>query len=221
MNTYRMEYERQHKKDKLPIVTYIAVGLMVFAAMMALTAAMAYADVAPKVIYQQDDIIGKTAEVGIAPGVNVYVPDYDETTTQNATDISRYQQISANISKQHEYSNISISDTEMEELKRMVAAEAQTQSMEGRKAVVEVIFNRVLSPEWPNTVHGVLSQKGQFATWRMRNASWVTPDAAVAPIEYVLEHGLTVLPSTEYVYFDTRGVNGRSHIRIQDHVFGR
>ncbi len=122
---------------------------------------------------------------------------------------------------QHEYSSISISDTEMQELRQIVAAESQTQSIEGRKAVVEVIFNRVLDPRFPNTVHGVLSQKGQFATWRMRNAAWVQPSYADEAIQYVIANGRTVLPSTAYIYFDTRGVNGRQHIRIGAHYFGR
>lgn len=172
-------------------------------------------DVAPRIIYQ--DITGKTAEIVASPGVSIYVPgaNCDE-------DITEYQENTANDTKQHEYSSITISDSEMEELKRIVAAEAQTQSMEGREAVVEVIFNRVLSPEYPNTVHGVLSQSGQFSTWSMRNASWVVPDAAVAPIEWVLENGRTVLPDTSYVYF-SRGKSkyGKDWIRIQDHVFGR
>ena len=208
MNTYRMEYERQHPKKTVPAISYIVIGITTFLVMMALTAAVAYADIAPRVIYQ-DDITGKTAEVGIAPGVNVYVPDCDELPINDES------------STQNEYSGISISDSEMEELKRIVAAEAQTQSLEGREAVVEVIFNRVLSDEWPNTVHGVLSQKGQFATWRLRNQSWVVPDAATAAIEHVLENGRTVLPDTGYVYFDTKGKNGKGHIRIQDHWFGR
>lgn len=218
----------------------------------------AHADIAPNIIYQGADIIGKTAEVGIAPGVSVYVPgtncidDSAQITTEHYTEAaqgsSQQQEMSVksdnmqantengikNVensaksagpdtgsTKQHEYSNISISDTEMEELKQIVAAEAQTQSMAGREAVVEVIFNRVLSPEYPNTVHGVLSQKGQFATWKMRNASWVVPDAATAAIEHVMSEGRTVLPDTSYVYFDTRGTNGRKHIKIGAHYFGK
>ena len=207
MNTYRMEYERQHGK-KTPIGIYVFAGVVFAFTVISVLVMVSRADVAPRIIYQ-DDITGKTAEVGIAPGVNIYIPDCDE------------EPINDESSTQNEYSGIQISDSEMEELKRIVAAEAQTQSLEGREAVVEVIFNRVLSDEWPNTVHGVLSQKGQFATWQMRNQSWVVPDAAVAAIEYVLEHGRTVLPDTSYVYFDTRGKNGKSHIRIQDHVFGR
>ena len=124
-------------------------------------------------------------------------------------------------SEQHEYSGITISDEEYIELCQIVAAEAQTQSLEGQKAVVEVIFNRVLSPEYPNTVHGVLSQKGQFATWKLRNAKWVEPYRAVDAIAAVVANGRTVLPDTSYVYFDTKGINGRRKIKIQDHVFGR
>lgn len=207
MNTYRMEYERQHGK-KTPIGIYVFAGFVFAFTVISVLVMVSRADVAPRIIYQQDDITGKTAEVGIAPGVNICVPDCDEEPINDETSI------------QNEYSGIQISDSEMEELKRIVAAEAQTQSLEGREAVVEVIFNRVLSDEWPNTVHGVLSQKGQFATWRMRNQSWVVPDAAVAAIEYVLENGRTVLPEG-YVYFDTKGTNGRNHIKLGGHYFGR
>lgn len=261
VNCYKMEYERQHpRKDATQAVLKIVSVIIAIVIVAAVARFDARANIAPAIIYP--DITGKAAEVGIAPGVSVYVPgaNCDELSTQNdaeqdktskqadagggkdnatqqqvSTNIIKPQQISTNSAKQHEaagteaaagsatheYSSITISDSEMEELKAIVAAEAQTQSMEGREAVVEVIFNRVLSPEFPNTVHGVLSQKGQFATWKMRNASWVVPDAAVAPIEWVLEHGRTVLPDTSYVYFDTKGVNGRKHIKIGAHYFGR
>lgn len=121
---------------------------------------------------------------------------------------------------QHEYSNISISDEEYIELCQIVAAESQTQSLEGQKAVVEVIFNRVLSKDFPDTVHGVLSQKGQFATWKLRSDKWVEPQRAVEAIAFVVTNGRTVLPSTKYVYFDTKGRNGRKHIKIGSHYFG-
>ena len=214
MNCYKMEYERQHPRTGATQTVLKIASVIIAIVIVAVVARLdARADIAPRIIYP--DIIGKTAEVGIAPGVSVYVPgaNCEETSTQDTAE--------AAARATHEYSNISISDSEMEELKRIVAAEAQTQSMEGREAVVEVIFNRVLDPRFPDTVHGVLSQKGQFATWKMQYSSWVVPDAAVAPIEWVLEHGRTVLPDTSYVYFDTRGVNGRKHIKIGAHYFGR
>ena len=121
-----------------------------------------------------------------------------------------------------EYSDIHMSDEEYELLKKIVAAESQTQELEGRKAVVEVIFNRVLSDDFPDTVKGVLSQKGQFSTWRMRNASWVVPELATEAIEAVIEDGRTVLPDTEYLFF-SRGKSryAKEYVKIQDHWFGR
>lgn len=241
MNTYKMEYERQRKEQrdrneeyKMPVGVYVFGAIVAVFTVLSLLIMVSRAETAtaaaPAIIYQDENSIEamnqRVTMVGIAPGVSVYVPDCDEfnvvnnseSSTQNAADISKAQDAAAT---QHEYSSITISASEMEELKQIVAAEAQTQSMEGREAVVEVIFNRVLSPNWPNTVHGVLSQRGQFATWKMRNASWVVPDAATAAIEYVLENGRTVLPDTGYVYFDTRGTNGHSHIKIGAHYFGR
>ncbi len=161
----------------------------------------------------------KVVEIGISPED---AAKSAAKTTESAVKTQQDTESTVNSNmNQHEYSSIKISDSEMEELRRVVAAEAQTQSMEGRRAVVEVIFNRVLSDKFPNTVHGVLSQKGQFATWKMRNASWVVPDAAVAAIEYVMENGRTVMPDTSYLYFDTSGVNGKKHIKIGAHYFGR
>ena len=228
MNWYRREYEKQHPPKNHTHTLLKIISVVIAITIVAVVSRLsARADIAPAVIHQGADIIGKTAEVGIAPGVSVYVPgvNCEETSTQITTEqveINTKQQESATSrTKQHEYSNICISDAEMQELKAIVAAEAQTQSLEGREAVVEVIFNRVLSPEYPDSVHGVLSQKGQFATWKLRNASWVVPDAATAAIEHVMSEGRTVLPDTSYVYFDTKGTNGRKHIKIGAHYFGK
>lgn len=42
--------------------------------------------------------------------------------------------------------------------------EAGNQPIEGKRAVMEVILNRVNSEYWPDNVEAVLSQNGQFAT---------------------------------------------------------
>ncbi|MCR5771535.1 MAG: cell wall hydrolase [Butyrivibrio sp.] len=58
-------------------------------------------------------------------------------------------------------------DFTMEELVLManvVYREARG-SFNGQVAVAEVIMNRVMSPAYPNTIEGVLSQKGQFSTY--------------------------------------------------------
>lgn len=120
------------------------------------------------------------------------------------------------------YSGINISKDEIYLLRQIVAAESQTESVVGRRAVAEVIFNRVLDSRFPNSVYGVLSQKGQFSSWRLRNASWVVPSMAVEAIDTTILNGQTVLPNTEYVVFSTsRQSYGYDYIKIGHHWFGK
>lgn len=121
------------------------------------------------------------------------------------------------------YQTIPISDEEFEELRWVVALESG--NYEDSKAVCEVIFNRVLSPnDWGQksnggAIHGVLSAKGQFATYKYIGSkkAWKVPDETTDDaISEVLRCGLTMLPSYKYVYFDSKGgVNGSRHIKIE------
>lgn len=121
------------------------------------------------------------------------------------------------------------SDKEIDELCRVMYLECRGESFEGKCAVVETILNRVLSESFPDSIHDVLSERGQFSTWKhIADAYNVSEDdIAVSQgeicraIMYVYDNGRTVLPSSKYVYFDTRGVNGREHIRIDNQFFGR
>ena len=102
---------------------------------------------------------------------------------------------------------------------RILALEAQGEPYLGERAVVEVILNRVASSEWPDTIRGVLSQKGQFATWRYLSRPYNVPEAEeYRAIEDTLLAGPSVLPEN-YVYFATTKANGRGFIRIQNHYF--
>lgn len=118
------------------------------------------------------------------------------------------------------YADVSVSEYEGDLLERILWAEANDQSFDGQKAVVEVIFNRLRSPEWPNTIEGVLSQKGQFATWKSRNK--VRPTEVQSDvISEVLRETESVIPA-DYVYFSTKK-HGWMHdcFKIEDHWFGR
>lgn len=53
----------------------------------------------------------------------------------------------------------------LEELAVCVEAEAGNQSLEGRRMVVAVILNRVDDFEFPNTVNGVIEQRGHFTSF--------------------------------------------------------
>lgn len=110
-------------------------------------------------------------------------------------------------------------DEEHDLVARILALEAQGEPYAGERAVVEVILNRVASPEWPDTIRGVLSQKGQFATWKYLGKPYNVPEAEeYRAIEDTLAEGPSILPDN-YVYFATSRVNGRGFIQIQNHYF--
>lgn len=81
------------------------------------------------------------------------------------------------------------------DIKRMAAiiwCEARGESYEGQVAVGTVVMNRVESPRFPNTIEGVISQKGQFSPYKsgkyaialsMENMQKSCIDAAIEVIE--------------------------------------
>lgn len=58
-----------------------------------------------------------------------------------------------------------ISDEDFDLIAKTVYAEAKTEEFKGQVAVAEVILNRVESDNYPNTVKGVITQPGAFASW--------------------------------------------------------
>ena len=130
----------------------------------------------------------------------------------------------------NEYSIVleSMTDEEVDELCRVLFLECRGEPFEGKVACVEVIFNRILSDNWPDTAHEVLSQAGQFATWRHKDTAYdvdeddiaVTQAEICRAIMYAYQNGRTVLPSEKYVYFDTKGINGSRHIKVGHQYFG-
>ncbi|MEH7388015.1 cell wall hydrolase [Bacillus sp. JJ1521] len=59
-------------------------------------------------------------------------------------------------------STYSFSTEELDLLARIVRAEAQAEPFEGKVAVAAVVLNRLESPKFPNTIQGVIYQRGQF-----------------------------------------------------------
>lgn len=105
---------------------------------------------------------------------------------------------------------------------KITFAEAGNQKEEGQRAVIEVILNRVLSDNFPNTVEEVLSQKSQFTTWKNRNNVKQVDQNRIIPILELVAMEEPVLPSTEYLFF-ARGKQTKyatDFIKIQDHWFG-
>ena len=114
---------------------------------------------------------------------------------------------------------IELTEDEIYTLALIVWKEAGNQSMTGKEAVVEVVFNRMISETFGGDLYSVLSRKGQFNTWKSRNNSNPTEEEYKA-IHNVLQ-GRTYILDYDYVYFSTRKANGYDFIKIGNHWFGK
>lgn len=112
---------------------------------------------------------------------------------------------------------ITLSQEEKAVLAQIVALESGNQSDVGQQAVVEVVFNRMNRGGWGNGCIGVLSQRGQFTTWKFRNRAKVTA-REYRNIEAVLNGETNILPF-KTVYFSRKKQNNRVQCKIEDHVF--
>ena len=134
------------------------------------------------------------------------------------------QLVKAQERREHEYSDITLTEEEWDLSARILALEAGNQDDDGQRAVVEVMCNRKKKGTWGgNTIKDILLAKGQFSTVEWLDKPYNIPThREYNNIMYVLEHGLTVLPSEDYVYFASySGANGYDEIKLGDHYFAK
>lgn len=126
----------------------------------------------------------------------------------------------------------SLSDEDIDLICRIAVLEAGNQCEDGRRAVIEVILNRLISEYYPNTIYGVLSAEGQFTTWGARNVVsqesidnmkvilYIVRDTPESAFEkYMEEQGIGCNPH-DYVYFARgRFEWANNHLQIEDHWF--
>lgn len=154
--------------------------------------------------------------------INIPENDIPEMDNIDNTEIDDLPVETETIVTENPYSEIKMSPDEYKLLASIVALEAKNQPDIGQRAVIEVIFNRVVDEKrWDNTVNDVLMAKGQFSSVKyLKNPYAVPEEKEYENIKYVLEHGRTILPEG-YVYFATYAANGTDSIYIQDHCFNK
>lgn len=115
--------------------------------------------------------------------------------------------------------NIALTEDEIDLLARIVWLESQGEPVEGQEAVVEVIFNRMASGLFPNTLYDVLSQRNpvQFCSWKNRDRAKPT-EKEYASIYEVL-NGNTGILRNDTMYFSTYPLTPHVDIRIGGHSF--
>lgn len=116
---------------------------------------------------------------------------------------------------------VAAAQSDLDLLAAIVYAEAGDQDFVGQRLVADVVLNRVHSPEWPNTVSGVIYQPGQFSpvTDGGLDRAWgrVTPSCyEAAQLALAGDH-----IDTQVIYFSMWGcANGVFAFQHGDHYFG-
>lgn len=115
--------------------------------------------------------------------------------------------------------NITLSEDEIDLLARIVWLESCGEPQEGQEAVVEVIFNRMASELYPDTLYDVLSQQNpvQFCSWKNREIAEPT-EKEYQSIYNVLE-GKTNILRNDTLYFSTEPLTPNLDCRIGGHSF--
>ena len=114
---------------------------------------------------------------------------------------------------------IELTEEEIDLLAKIVWVEARGESEEGQRAVIEVIFNRMASDLFPDTLYDVLSQKKptQFSSWKHREKAKPT-EKEYNSIYEVLNGNSNILRE-DTLYFATKKLKSRLDVKIGDHYF--
>lgn len=116
--------------------------------------------------------------------------------------------------------NIQVTHEEIELLSRIVQLEAGGEIRESKYATTETILNRVASPRYPNTLTEVLSQKGQFSTWKNVMSTRATPSIdTYQSVAMVLTGQTNVLPF-DNLKFNNRPI-GSNPVKIGNQYYGK
>ena len=120
------------------------------------------------------------------------------------------------VKKTSRYGDIELTFEEKTLLAQMIWVEARGESKDGQQAVAEVVLNRMVSENFPNTIEKVILQKDAFRSAPLLDTA-EPYDTQFEAIERAV-YGPYVLP-VEVYYFDTTPVNDNVWGKIGGHVF--
>lgn len=109
---------------------------------------------------------------------------------------------------------------EIELLALIAVAEAEGESEEGKRLVIDTVLNRVDSPRWPDTIHEVIHQSGQFAPMSNGRAERCK-DKVTDEVRQLVVEELISRTNSEVVYFTAGGYGryGTPAFRLGNHYF--
>lgn len=120
--------------------------------------------------------------------------------------------------------NISLSDSEIDLLARLVRAEAQTEPLEGKIAVACVVLNRVESPQFPDTLKEVIYAPGQFQPVKNGQIDMPADEESIQAVKAALTDQRQLAPGALFFYnpaiATSRWLDSRATTQvIGQHVF--
>lgn len=104
-------------------------------------------------------------------------------------------------------STISLDYEDAQRMLKIAFAEAGNQGIEGQLRVMQVIWNRVNSPDYPDTIEGVISQEHQFQSYR--NGSYQSAEPTEETHEALALFEANKNHDSNIIAFET-STNGRS-----------
>ena len=147
------------------------------------------------------------------------IPDDFAPTVSNPVSLVHTTVAPASVEPEHlsgRYATIFLTQEDADLLARIIWLEARGECFEGQQAVAEVVFNRMLSDAFPDTLYGVIYEKGQFSTaHRVKEA---TPSETQYRAIYEALTGTNVLP-LDVVFFATSPENDNVWGTIGGHTF--
>lgn len=158
-------------------------------------------------------------KAGFTKFISDIEPDMDAEEAEQRIS-SRLEIINMSIEEDTAKNELPQSDIDL--LATLVRAEAGNQPLDGKKAVVDVVLNRVDSDRFPNTIQGVIYQEGQFNCIDDGNFSKALSTKDDTDYEAVrLE--LEERTDTEIIFFQTKSYSsyGTPAYVIGDHYFAK
>lgn len=163
---------------------------------------------------KEGDTMGKVAEqqgmslhtlVSLNPQVSnidrIYIGQNLHTEATGETQEQVKPKVNTNTGTSTEViTNLNISGEDFDLLSRLVEAEAGIEPFEGKIAVANVILNRVESDDFPNTIHDVIYEAGQFQPVRNGHINKVPSEDSKEAVRKALSVNRSLGGNSLYFY---------------------
>ena len=151
----------------------------------------------------------------------VPVPEYIEVSVEVPVEVVTYIQVPVNSTCTNRYAALDLSAYDLELLARIAWREARGEKSVGMRMVIEVVLNRVLSSQFPDTVYGVLYQPGQFSQGEgVPSLEEIVPtQAQYDAVSLVLSD--TPITDADVYFFATSALTDNVFMRVGGHYFCR